>query len=332
MRLFPLRQHVWHVFSLVLTSFALSATGCNTQDDFEEPGERISVENKYGKLVGRLVVPDEEDEDFPAVIIIPDSGDLDRNGNSFSGNRTNAYIQLSLRLAEKGVAALRYDKAGLGYSQSAAPDAEEDARFEMAAKDAALFVAALREDKRIDSITLIGHGDGGLVAMLTHGIEKVDSIVTVATSAYSIEVQLREELEAIKDKKLRTEALAILDKLVAGKKVKDVPFSLGGVFRPTVQPYLMSWLKYDPSEELSKIDVPSLVIHGTNDLEVDPADADVLAAANPEAQLKKIKGMNHVLKLDPGETITKQVNQSYSSPVWELAPDLVKAIAKFAKQ
>lgn len=318
---------------LSLVLFSACVVACGPADDYEEPGEDVRVENKYGSLRGKLIFPEKVTKTVPAVIIVPAAGSIDRNGNTISGIRSNAYIQLAARLAERGVAALRYDKAGMSGSLNAAPRYEEDVRFKMGATDLALFIAALREDERIDSITLVGHAEGALVAMLAHAEEKVEGIVTVAAPGRPLGDDLREEIEkSIKDAKLRKEALAILDKLIMGKKVKDVPASLYNAFRPTVQPYLMSWLKYDPAEELAMIDVPTMIVHGTNDREVPISNVELLATASPESDVHEIKGMNHILKLDSGKTLEEQVYKSYSSPAFELAPELVKILAKFAKQ
>jgi alpha-beta hydrolase superfamily lysophospholipase len=331
---FPLlRKCSWHAFALGLSLLVLGASACENNDGYEEPGEELVVKNKHGNVVGRLLFPDKPKKKTPVVVIVPDSGAIDRNGNSASGLYTNAYIQLALRLSERGVAALRYDKAGVAFSRSAAPTAEEDVRFEMAAKDVALFTAELREDPRIGPITLVGHGVGALVAMLAHGEEQADAVVSLAGTAYSLDVELRELIEEdLDDKELKAEALAILDKLVAGKQTKKVSIELGGVFRPSVQPYLISWLKYDPVEELSNIDVPTLVVHGTTDLEVHPKEADVLAEGSTESELQKIKGMNHILKMDNGKTLSLQAQTSYADPRWKLSPKLVDVLVDFAKQ
>ena len=81
--------------------------------------------------------------------------------------------------------------------------------------------------------------------------------------------------------------------LQAGKTV-EAPPALAALFRPSVQPYLISWFKYVPSVELARLTIPVLIIQGTTDIQVPVAEAKALQAAKPEAQLVIVDGMNHV--------------------------------------
>ena len=71
-----------------------------------------------------------------------------------------------------------------------------------------------------------------------------------------------------------------------GKTVSKVDPNLVSLYRPSVQPYMISWIKYDPSKEIAKLKVPVLIIQGTTDLQVTVEDAKLLAAAKPGAKLK----------------------------------------------
>ena len=93
----------------------------------------------------------------------------------------------------------------------------------------------------------------------------------------------------------------ILKSLVAGKPVADVPPYLLSLFRPSVQPYLMSWLPLDPAALLRKIKLPVLILQGDNDLQISLDDARLLAAADPGAKLVVLPGVNHILKAAPTE-------------------------------
>jgi len=68
------------------------------------------------------------------------------------------------------------------------------------------------------------------------------------------------------------------------------------LFRPSVQPYMISWFKYDPAAEIANLEVPVLILQGTTDLQVHVEDAKLLAKAKPDAKLRIFDGMNHVLK------------------------------------
>ena len=73
------------------------------------------------------------------------------------------------------------------------------------------------------------------------------------------------------------DARRIMAQLKAGRAVDSVPPQLVAVFRPSVQPYMISWLPIDPAQEVGRLTVPVLVVQGTTDIQVNKADADRLA-------------------------------------------------------
>ena len=109
-----------------------------------------------------------------------------------------------------------------------------------------------------------------------------------------------------------------------------IPPSLMALFRPSVQPYLISWFRYDPARELSRLAVPILIVQGTTDIQVGLSDAEGLLKANKRARLLLIEGMNHVLKI-----VTNQAElqvKSYSDPGLPIAPELTEKVAGFIKE
>ena len=130
---------------------------------------------------------------------------------------------------------------------------------------------------------------------------------------------------------LLSQCEAIMDSLKQGHTVKEVNPSLGMLFRPSVQPYLISWFKYDPAKEISKLSIPVLIIEGTTDIQVSVKDAELLAGADKNAKLVIVKNMNHILKEVP--TLVRAANiQSYSKPDLPLSGELCKNIVGFIKQ
>jgi uncharacterized protein len=122
----------------------------------------------------------------------------------------------------------------------------------------------------------------------------------------------------------------ILDQLSAGKTVESVPAELQILFRPSVQPYLISWLRYDPAKEIAKLSIPVLIVQGTTDLQASPEDAKRLLKGNPAAKLLFIEGMNHVLKTVPNEQ--KSQVSSYGDPTLPVAADLIGVIVSLRKR
>ncbi|MDB5969243.1 MAG: alpha/beta fold family hydrolase [Hydrocarboniphaga sp.] len=122
----------------------------------------------------------------------------------------------------------------------------------------------------------------------------------------------------------------ILRALENGSTVDAVPQELMPLYRPSAQPYLMSWLRMRPIDELKALSMPTLIVQGTRDVQVSELDARALQAASPGAGLAIIDDMNHVLKAvadDPAEQMA-----AYSDPKFPIAGQLVESIVRFLKQ
>src|SRR5215475_10612921 len=102
------------------------------------------------------------------------------------------------------------------------------------------------------------------------------------------------------------------------------------MFRATVQPYLISWFKYLPSEEFAKLKIPTLIIQGTTDIQVNVDEARGLKAAKSDSDLVVVSGMNHVMKV-VGDDRSKQM-ASYSDPTLPIAAEVPRAIAAFLQK
>jgi uncharacterized protein len=109
--------------------------------------------------------------------------------------------------------------------------------------------------------------------------------------------------------------------------VDSVPPYLNALFRPSVQPYLISWFRYDPAEEIAALDCPVLIVQGTTDIQIDLLEARLLATARPTDQLVVIEGMNHILK--PSEQHRMINIATYNQPDLPLAPGLAQALSAF---
>jgi fermentation-respiration switch protein FrsA (DUF1100 family) len=96
---------------------------------------------------------------------------------------------------------------------------------------------------------------------------------------------------------LELPALAMLDLLEAEHVVEEPPEALSLLFRPSVQPYLISWFRYDPAEVLEDLGLPVLLVHGTADTQTAPEGARRLQAARPDARLLLVEGMDHAMAI-----------------------------------
>jgi pimeloyl-ACP methyl ester carboxylesterase len=288
--------------------------------------DSVTLAIATGTLHGTLLCPTAPPP-WPVALLIAGSGPTDRNGNSAGLPGPNNSLQmLATALASRGIASLRYDKRGIGASR-AAMTSEADLRFDMLADDAAEWVRLLRNDPRFRTVTVIGHSEGSLLGMLAAQRAGADAYVSIAGVGRPASQVLHEQLAARAPASLVAESDSIMARLSRGEMVDSVPPALAALFRPSVQPYLISWFRYDPAAELRKLKIPVLIAQGTTDIQVSEQDARLLAAADRNAQLVMVDGMNHVLKLVPADYVA-QMN-SYSDPKLPVAPDLVDAIVEF---
>jgi pimeloyl-ACP methyl ester carboxylesterase len=278
-------------------------------------------------LHGTLLAP--EGPARAVAVILPGSGPTDRDGNSPQfGISAQPYRLLARGLADRGIATVRIDKRGIGESAAAGP-AEADLRFTTYAEDARAWAAEAAARAGRPCAWLIGHSEGALVA-LAAADDHADSIcglVLLSGAGRPAGVVLREQLARGLAEPMKTEAFDILSELEAGRAVADTPPGLASLFRPSVQPYLMSWLPLDPAALIAAWDGPVLIGQGTTDIQVTVVDAETMATARPDARLVLWEGVNHVLKTAPAERAANVA--TYADPDLPLAPGIVEDVADF---
>jgi len=290
---------------------------------------RVTLTTRTGVLHGTLLVPSGTTGPVPIALIIAGSGPTDRDGNSpLLPGKNNGLAMLADALGRRGIATLRYDKRGIGASASAMGQ-ESDLRFTTYVDDAVDWLEWLRADRRFARRIVIGHSEGSLIGVLAAQRSPASHVVSVAGAGRPIAEVLDEQLSRMLPPELMANARHIMAELTAGRAVDSVPPQLVAVFRPSVQPYMISWLPIDPAQEVGRLTVPVLVVHGTTDIQVTKADADRLANGHSHATLEMIDGMNHVLK-EVRES--SQQTASYSDPALPLHPRLVESIATFVGQ
>jgi alpha-beta hydrolase superfamily lysophospholipase len=292
-----------------------------------DPGEQALTLDTHGvSLAGTLLVPPAPGK-LPVALIIAGSGPTDRDGNSaLPGLHNDSLKLLAEALAGQGIASLRYDKRGVKASR-AAMASEAALRFDDYVDDAAAWIAKLKADPRFSQVVVIGHSEGSLIGMLAAPRAHADALVSVAGIADGLGVVLRRQLVGKLPPGLAADSERILAALEHGQTVPDVPPALAVLYRPSVQPYLVSILKYAPAERFAALRMPALIVQGTSDTQVSVDQAEKLKAAKPDAVLAIIPDMNHTLKqatLDP-----QQQKAAYGDASLPLHPQLVPAIAGF---
>jgi len=294
-----------------------AATETNTFQS-EQP---VVLETKKGKIFGTLSTP-KSFETCPIALIIAGSGPTDRNGNN--PTMTNdAYKKIASALAKNGIASLRYDKRGIAES-AAAVENEADLIFSDYALDATGWIEWLRKDKRFTKIVVAGHSEGSLIGMMA--ADKADGFISIAGAGKSIGDILKEQLRT-QPQSMQDQAGILIDSLSKGLNVHNVSPELQPLFRPSIQPYMMSWLKLNPQTELKKLKVPVLIIQGTTDIQIGVEDAKLLAKAKPEAKLLIIEKMNHILRTVDGDSAANL--STYNNASLPLSEGLISGISEF---
>ena len=305
---------------LLLNLSAHAATG-GEQD--------ITLSVQGGVLHGTLSLPAAVEGRVPVVLLHAGSGPTDRDGNSaMLPGHNDSLRMVADALAHAGIASVRYDKRGVGAS-SLAGVREADLRLDNYIDDATAWLRQLRTDARFDKVVMAGHSEGALIAMVACRQAQVDTCVLMAAAGSALDDILRAQLKPRLPAELYAQNERILLALKRGEQVADVPPALLSLYRPSVQPYLISSLKVDPRAAVAALRMPVLIVQGTTDLQVSVEDAKALSAAAPKAQLVIVPGMNHVLKLAGGD-LAQQL-PSYSDPALPLAPALVEAVTAFVR-
>lgn len=312
------------ILSALLIMTSASAL-CATPLD-KPKSKLVPIMMATGTLNGTLEMPAGKGP-FPVALIIAGSGPTDRDGNDAQlGLHTDSYKLLAEALAKNGIASLRYDKRGVG-EDATLVYSEADLRFENYIEDAVGWGKQLRGDKRFSTVTIIGHSEGSLIGLVAVREFSADAYVSLAGAGESAQVLILKQLNSIIPPDLYHESETIITSLEQGKTVANVPVQLNAMFRTSVQPYLISWFRYDPAVEISKLKIPALIIQGERDLQVTVADAQALVKADPSAKLVLIPTMNHTLK-DVGDS-RKDNEAAYNNPKLPIDTTLVTSISDF---
>lgn len=288
--------------------------------------KEITLYTKSGNIKGTLITPSTTKR-TPLVLIIAGSGPTDRNGNNaFMTN--NSLKMLAEGLKNDGISSLRFDKRGVGESIESGLK-EIDLRFEDYIQDVEEWIKLFNKDDRFSNIIVLGHSEGSLIGMIASHKQKVNKFISIAGAGISAGNIIREQLKN-QPQIVLDESLPIIEKIEKGETVENVSQMLYSLFRPSVQPYMISWFKYDPQKEIAKLDIPILIVQGTTDIQVSISDADKLALGNKKSQKIIIEGMNHILK--DADANRKKNIETYSIPDLPLNKELIKIIVNFIEK
>lgn len=304
--------------SLIISLFILHAS---FSQDFKEDILRLTVEG--GEIEGTLMLP-EADTD-KVVLFISGSGPTDRDGNSMMGVQTDSFKKSAESLALQGIASFRFDKRMVGKSMLRQVK-EEDLVFDDFVQDVVGWVNILRT--KFKKVIIAGHSEGALIGLLATLRSDAVALAYIAGAGRPIDELIYEQLHA-QFPPLADTAQLVMDKIKMGEFPNQVHPMLIGLFRPSVMPYMQSWLQHDPQELIAQLDKACIIIQGTTDIQTTVQDAELLARAQPKAQLRVIEGMNHVLKDAP---IDRAENMAtYNDIKLPLNQEFIDTLIRFAK-
>jgi uncharacterized protein len=277
---------------------------------------------RVGAIDAVLTIPPDVERP-PVALLIAGSGSTDHDGNG-PQIKPATLKKLSEQLAARKIATLRYDKRGAGgwKPEFGRP---EDFRFKDYVDDATALVNYLRSGGKFSRVVLVGHSEGGLVAILTARRVPVDRLVLLVTAARRQGDLVKAQLEK---EQLAPEVLkpieAAIDAIMAGQIVDPPPPGLA--IPPAMQPGIASAFTEDPIDPLKLIESPTLIIGGGRDRQVARLDFAALSAASQTAKTLWLPDMNHVLNdvTDDADDLA-----AYNQPDRALDPALVDTVANF---
>lgn len=276
-------------------------------------------------LKGSLYTPLKKSKEETLVILIAGSGPTDRNGNQ-KNLVNNSLKYLCEGLAQNDIAAFSYDKRMFAQISLGTLN-EATLSFEDFINDAKAVFTYFKNQKKYNKIIIAGHSEGSLIGMIAAN-NNADAFISIAGPGRTIDAVVVEQIEK-QAPFLKEEVLKNFEILKSGKTFELKNEMLASLFRPSVQPYMISWLRYNPQDEIKKLKIPTLLLNGTNDLQVSVGEAELLKKSKPDAELVIIDAMNHVFKEIKGDTAENM--KSYNDPNLPISAQLLNTITRFIK-
>ena len=301
---------------IVLISVLVSYLSFGQEKSYTE--EEVSV-SKF--IDGTLLIPNDKQKQALA-IIIAGSGPTDRNGNQ-NFLKNNSLKKLAESLTNKGIATFRYDKRIV--KQIRQGNVDKNIMFDDFVSDAEDVINYFKAKETYSKIYIIGHSQGSLVGMLA-AKDKADGFISLAGAGQNIGDVIVDQVTNMAPK-LGEEAQKVVDKLKKGETTTEYPQPLASVFNIDIQPFMINWMQYNPTEVISELKIPTLIINGTKDLQVSEEEAQLLKEANENAEIKMIENMNHIFFEIEGDDLEN--SKSYNEAFREISTELVDSIIEF---
>ena len=303
-----MRQTKYIALAIIILTLKLNA------QNYSESNISIN-ENIYGSIV-----EPKSRSNSSLVIFIGGSGPIDRDGNQ-SFMKCDMFKKLAYSLSKKGISSFRYDKRVV--TQIRKGKLDKKITFNDFVSDAIAIIDFF--ESKYNSIVIAGHSQGSLVGLLSIK-EGVSGFISLSGAGRTIDMVIEDQISKTAPMLLE-DTKNIFKILRSGKITEDFPLPLYSLFNIEIQPFMISWMQYDPKKIIAKIPIPSLIINGDNDLQVDEEEAKLLYNSAQNSKILIVKKMNHVLVEIEGDEL-KNV-KSYNNPELKISEIVIEKIAEF---
>ena len=279
------------------------------QGPFPYQTEEISFTNGDVALHGTLTLPEGYTRNSTALVMVTGSGLQNRDEEIFDHK---PFAVIADALARAGIATLRYDDRGFnGYDGDINACTTEDFK-----NDALAGIVLLKE--RFDKVGVLGHSEGGTIALMLASDQKTDFIISLAgmviSGAETLVWQNRLALleagipEAIVETYCRLLSEAFDKQINGGSFPSADLYDLPDVLKQNYQavlaqirtPYMSHLLTLDMRQILPGINCPVMALNGTKDLQVEAgSNLEALRKglpANKTSHIEAIDGVNHLFQ------------------------------------
>ena len=310
------------------------------QGPFPYAAEEVTFTNGDAVLNGTLVLPEGCSRKTPVLIMVTGSGLQNRDEEIFEHK---PFAVVADALARAGIATLRYDDRGFGESTGDIVNCTtEDLK-----NDALAGIKLLRE--RFDKVGVLGHSEGGTIALMLASEKQADFIVSLAgmvlSGAETLVWQSRTALlaagfpESTVEEYCKVISEAYHVRVHGGRMPQadnlDLPDELKqnyiSVLTQIQSPYMIRFLSLDMRPLLESITCPVLALNGTKDIQVEyEGNLGALRSglpANPRNMIEPVEGVNHLFQ----HCATGYVNE-YREIEETFAPEALEKIVRWLSQ
>ena len=306
-----MRQTKYIALAILILTLKLNA------QNYKENNISIN-DNIYGSIV-----EPKSRSNSNLVIFIGGSGPIDRDGNQ-SFMKCDMFKKLAYSLSEKGISSFRYDKRVV--TQIRKGKLDKKITFDDFVSDAIAIIDFF--ESKYNSIVIAGHSQGSLVGLLSIK-EGVSGFISLSGAGRTIDMVIEDQISKTAPMLLE-DTKNIFKILRSGKITEDFPLPLYSLFNIEIQPFMISWMQYDPKKIIAKIPIPSLIINGDSDLQVDEKEAKLLYNSAQNSEILIVKNMNHVLVEIEGDEL-KNV-KSYNNPDLKISELVIEKMVEFIER